>query len=451
MIVSQGVRLMVVGDSCLDVYVRGRVERCSPEAPVPVLLADATIERAVGGAAHAARCAVELGASTHLVSVVGDDPDGARLRDALQDSRMKYSSLATANDRPTTTKTRYLVGDHQLLRVDRELRAPVSKDIESELIWAIHLGPRPDAVLISDYAWGVVTGGVVEACCSFGVPVVADPKRVDLAHYSGATVIKPNAAELARSGHGAEHWRQQTGATLVVTRGAAGAEIWPHGTSHRLLKQSPPARPGGDAIGAGDAFAAALAIALGGGAELEVAVSYACRVGSAACGRRGTSPPTLEDVAEASGGGMEGWVTTAELRSLVGQWRNRGQTVAVANGCFDRLHSGHRALLSAASKVADRLVVLVDDNDSVRKLKGIGRPFNDISVRVAALTELSEVDAVAVFQTERLNTELDFIQPDVLVKGNDRELCDIVGRHSARRVLLVPRLPGISTTQEAAE
>jgi D-beta-D-heptose 7-phosphate kinase / D-beta-D-heptose 1-phosphate adenosyltransferase len=447
----------VVGDAMLDTYHFGESTRVSPEAPIPVVRVTRTIE-SPGGAANVARNLVHLEAAAGLVGVCGDDDEGRRLAALLLGLGIDARLMADA--RPTTRKLRAVVGHHQVARLDFEAGGPVPAAVEAALVAEIGSRvPRSSAIIISDYGKGVCTARVCSAtiagAAARGIPVVADPKGRDWERYAGATVITPNLAELgeavgerlandddavaragtaARARFGCEQLvvtRAERGMTLVT---AAGADHFPTEASQVF-----------DVTGAGDTAVAALTVALARGADITAAVRLANRAASLSVRRVGTATVSLAELAPAAGAAGK-LLTESELYERAAAARSSGRRVVFTNGCFDLLHRGHIALLERARELGDLLVVAVNGDTSVRALKGDHRPVNPLADRLAVLAALRCVDCLVAFDDETPRRLLEALRPDVLVKGGDYAIAEVVGREFAGATVVLPFEAGCSTT-----
>lgn len=465
----QGVRVLAVGDLMIDHFVHGVVSRVSPEAPIPVL-ARTGESRMLGGAGNVARNIAALGGRATLVALRGDDEAGDEASALLEREAMVEDGLVVAVARRTTTKTRFISGGQQLLRVDDEAIAPASLEGEERLIAKIRsLAAGQDAILLSDYGKGAVTPAVSEACVAAAratnVPLVVDSKARDLSRYGRADVVKPNAAELAHAtGLPTETDEEVEIAiasalktvdcrALVVTRAGKGLSVGERGAPVRHLRGRPAAVF--DASGAGDTALAALGLALGAGRSLSEAAELALCASSIAVQKAGTAVVSPEEVltADRQAGSVDRAATIAALDSavdLVAGWRRAGYSVGFTNGCFDILHGGHIACLDQARAWCDRLVVGVNSDRSVRALKGEGRPVHDLQSRVGVLAALRCIDLIIPFDEETPLALIKALRPDVLIKGADYSGREVVGREIVEAhggcVRLADYVEGHSTT-----
>ena len=463
--------VLVVGDAMLDRYVYGTVTRVSPEAPIPVI----AVEREVampGGAGNVVRNITALGASCAFVTVVGDDVAGSDLT-ALIGGQMKVEPwLLVQGGRQTTLKTRYIAGGQQLLRADRETTDPIHPKLAERLVRiAGEAMAACRAVVISDYRKGVLAGSsartIIAAANAAGRITVVDPKGPDYSRYTGADVITPNRRELAE----ASGMPTDTPEEVVA---AAEAMIAAHGFGAVLCTRSEDgmtlvrndgsithfaaeAQEVFDVSGAGDTVVATLAASLAAGLPIEVAARLANIAAGVVVGKIGTAvareAEMLAVLAPATGA-LRKVVTREEAAEQIERWRRRGWRIGFTNGCFDLLHPGHVHLLAQARGQCDRLVVGLNSDASVRRLKGATRPVQAEAARAAVLASLADVDLVTVFEEDTPEATLAALRPDVLVKGADYTIETVVGAEMVRgwggRVFLAELLPGNSTTATIA-
>ncbi|MGO9997807.1 MAG: D-glycero-beta-D-manno-heptose-7-phosphate kinase [Acetobacteraceae bacterium] len=461
-------RVLVLGDVMLDRYVSGSASRLSPEAPIPVLRP--TARRAtVGGAANVALNVATLGGQVALVGVIGDDAEGAELAQLLESSGI-VPHLVTAAGRPTTAKTRFMVGAHQLLRLDEETAAAIDESIAERVVqrFSYALGTA-NVVVLSDYAKGVLSDSVLRAvlaqCQSSDCMVIADPKRMDFASYRGATVLTPNEYEVrqatrieadddSEADRAGRRALDDTGcAAVLVTRSAKGLTL--------VRRDEPPmhlptrAREVADVSGAGDTLVAALAVALGAGAALPEAAMLANITAGIAVGKPGTATVSRNELLGVLH--LEDLVATNrkiaardEAVQRAAAWRAQGLRVGFANGCFDLIHPGHVRLLTEARSRCDRLIVGLNTDESVKRLKGPTRPLQNETARATVMASLAPVDMVVLFAEDTPLELIRVLRPAVLVKGADYSIDQVVGADLVQSwggtVLLVELQPGHSTT-----
>ena len=461
-------RVLVLGDVMLDRYVSGSASRLSPEAPIPVLRP--TARRAtVGGAANVALNVATLGGQVALVGVIGDDAEGAELARQLESSGI-VPHLVTAAGRPTTAKTRFMVGTHQLLRLDEETAAAIDDTTADRVIQRFSYALRTaNVVVLSDYAKGVLSDSVLcsvlAQCQSSGCMVIADPKRVDFASYRGATVLTPNEYEVrqatrieadddSEADRAGRRALDDTGcAAVLVTRSAKGLTLVRHDEPPLHLPTR--AREVADVSGAGDTLVAALAVALGAGAALPEAAMLANITAGIAVGKPGTATVSrnellgvlhLEDLVATN----RKIATRDEAVQRAAAWRAQGLRVGFANGCFDLIHPGHVRLLTESRSRCDRLIVALNTDESVKRLKGPTRPLQNEMARATVMASLAPVDMVVLFAEDTPLELIRALRPAVLVKGADYSIDQVVGADLVQswggNVLLVELQPGHSTT-----
>lgn len=470
---AAGQRVLCIGDVMLDRFIYGSVDRVSPEAPVPVLRL--TGQAAMpGGAANVARNLASLGLHPVLIGICGADETGRELVNAIEADKAVSANLVAVDDRPTTVKSRYVAGGHQLLRVDSEETRPIDASVAAAVVTQVEqaLEQGASAMLISDYAKGLLTDRLLAAllkqAAAHGIPVIADPKGRDFARYGAVDVLKPNASELAAAtglpvGDNAETEAALERAietlparAIVVTRAARGMSAICRGAP--VTHQAGRAREVFDVSGAGDTSLAALAAGIVGGASLEDAVSLAIAASGLAVGKAGTATVTAAELSAAlDGPGAAAHAGLQTLDAMIGQverWRTAGLRIGFTNGCFDILHPGHIRVFDQARARCDRLVVGLNSDASVSRLKGPERPVNDAVTRAAVLSGLSSVDAVVVFDEDTPLNLIELVKPDLLAKGGDYTRDTIVGAGivEARggEILIVPTLEGHSTTATIA-
>jgi D-beta-D-heptose 7-phosphate kinase / D-beta-D-heptose 1-phosphate adenosyltransferase len=464
--------VLCVGDLMLDEFVYGEVSRISPEAPAPVIAVQRS-ETDIGGAGNVARNIASLGARCIFVGLIGEDDAGKALKAALARESLIESVLVCDAGRPTTRKVRF-VSEHfstHMLRADWESAAPAAADIEQKLIDAIlPLLPRADIVLLSDYAKGTLTArvlrNVIDAARKLGKRVIVDPKSANLAIYRGATLLKPNAREFAEATRSrADSEKSISDAAqdvmqladceaVLVTQSERGMTLVPrHGEAIHVPGHPVKVR---DVSGAGDTVAAALALALAAGADWETALRMANAAAAVAVSKKGAAVVTSAELRRkilphAFLAAEEKIVATdAELDAQLKDWRKQDLRIGFTNGCFDILHPGHVKVLTAARGACDRLIVGLNSDASVKRLKGEGRPVQDQRARAEVLAALEAVDLVVVFEEDTPIKLITRIEPSVLVKGGDYTREQVVGHEIVEayggEVRLVDVLPGFSTT-----
>lgn len=465
----QGRTALVVGDLIFDSFVYGAVERVSREAPVPIL-AEKRRTAMLGGAGNLARNVASLGGSVRLVSVVGDDSEGAAASDLAREACGQDAALVTATGRHTPSKIRYVSNNQQMFCVDRDPDAPIPGESEDAVISAVKAAlAGADVVILSDYGRGVLTApviaAVIKAAKAAGVPVSVDPRGQDFTRYDGASVIKPNADELsletglpvtsdaeAETALKALKQRLPGAQALLVTRGAAGMALLDESGAVHHHRSRP--RSVFDVSGAGDTALAALSLGLAARLALPDAMALADMAAGAAVAKAGTAVVTPEEILRDAESGAEApdWrvLERDDAAALCGRWRESGLAVGFTNGCFDILHPGHLAVLRHAAAECDRLVVGLNSDASVARLKGPDRPINDAVTRAVMLASLEMVDRVVVFDEDTPQELIEALAPHVLIKGADYAPDTLPGaafiKANGGRVVLAPLVQGVSTT-----
>jgi D-beta-D-heptose 7-phosphate kinase / D-beta-D-heptose 1-phosphate adenosyltransferase len=462
-------RVLVVGDVMLDRYVYGAVDRLSPEAPIPVLKIDR--QRLMpGGAGNVALNVAALGGKATVVGLIGNDAAGQQLQQLLTMQAGVATALFVDDSRPTTEKTRFVAGRHQLLRADSEAVGAAGAAAAAALRRAVEDAvARCDVLVLSDYAKGALGDGVlgpaIAAAKRAGKPVIADPKSRDFGRYRGVDVLTPNQAELAAASQmpcadgataaaAAQASLKANGiGAMLVTRGEQGVTLVD--ATGEVSHFAAESREVFDVSGAGDSVLAAFALAVAAGARLDEAALLANLAGGIAVGKAGTAPVFRADVAGQLHAravlDTDAKVVAAESAvERVAAWRGRGLRVGFTNGCFDLIHPGHVALLSQARAACDRLVVGLNTDASVKRLKGPDRPVQNETARAIVLASLGAVDMVVLFDADTPVELIRALRPDVLVKGADYRVDQVVGGDIVQgyggRVLLADIVPGHSTT-----
>lgn len=467
-----GQTVLCIGDLMLDEFVYGEVSRISPEAPAPVIAARRS-ETNIGGAGNVARNVAGIGARCIFVGLIGDDEAGKVLQAALAREPRVEPMLVVDRSRPTTRKVRY-VSEHfstHMLRADWELAAPASDAIERQLIdTALAALPRADIVLLSDYAKGVLTArvirNVIDAAKKLGKRVIVDPKSANFAIYRGASLLTPNRKEFteasrSRAGSDAEIAVAARELMLLadceamlVTQSEHGMTLVPgEGAPIHVPAQPVKVR---DVSGAGDTVAAMLAVALAAGADWETALRCAAAGAAVAVGKQGTATVSLAELRRrilphASLTAEEKIaVSASDLDARVVDWRKQDLRIGFTNGCFDILHPGHVRVLTRARATCDRLIVGLNSDASVKRLKGEERPVQNERARAEVLAALEAVDLVVIFEDDTPIDLITRIKPAALVKGGDYTREQVVGHEIVEahggEVVLVDILEGFSTT-----
>ena len=440
--------VLVVGDVMLDRYVYGQVERISPEAPVPILTIDREISMP-GGAGNVVRNLTALGAAVAFISVVGDDQAGSDLTGLIGGQPNVEPWLLVQGGRITTLKTRYLSAGQQLLRADREETSPVQPRLAERLVRiARDAMAATTLTVLSDYQKGLLSGEVptqlIAAAREAGRPIIVDPKGPDYSRYAGADIIMPNRADLAEATGmrvdseaaivaAATALRQRHGfSAVVVTRGNDGVTLLDDSGARHFPAEAAEVY---DVAGAGDTAVATLAAALAARLDLPVAVRLANIAAGVVVGKVGTAVARESDLLAAlspQGSALRKIVSREAAIEHVQRWHHKGWRVGFTNGCFDLLHPGHLHLLEEAREACDRLVVGLNSDPSVRRLKGAGRPVQPEAARAAMLASLASVDLVTVFEEDTPEALIAALHPDMLVKGANYSLDQVVGADLVR-------------------
>jgi D-beta-D-heptose 7-phosphate kinase/D-beta-D-heptose 1-phosphate adenosyltransferase len=506
-------RVVVVGDVILDHYVTGTVSRVSPEAPVPVLRV--LSERSVaGGAANVAANVATLGGHVELLGVVGDDHAAKQLRNAMAAHPKLNCQFITDAHRPTPIKTRY-IGDHQqIVRVDQEDDNDIDVAAGAGLLAALQgCIATAGVVILSDYAKGMLTRqmtALMIACArKHNVPVLVDPKQLDLSHYAGATIITPNRKELEQATGlpcgtdseclaAASLARARAGADILLTRSEQGMSFFGGRASSanlaNLASLGIPASPSFpvemasgatdaasndtfddatveaihmptqarevfDVSGAGDTVMAAFGLAISVGLSTAGAMQVANAAAGLTVAKQGTATVSHSELTRTllTGSGIDApleiFADAEDLASRCREWRNAGHSIGFANGCFDLVHPGHIRLINSAAGACDRLVVALNSDASVKRLKGADRPLQDESARAEVMASLKGVAAVTFFDDDTPMSLIRMLQPDVIIKGSDYTEDQVVGgefvKSTGGRVHLVDLKAGHSTTKLA--
>lgn len=466
------VRVLCLGDVMLDRFVTGSARRISPESPVPVLSVTGSTTIA-GGSANVARNIASLGGQCTLIGVTGADAGGAELRRIVDETPGVVSMFLAAPSRPTTEKVRFVAQGQHMLRSDSEDSSPVAEEIEDAIIEQVVAAlPKHDVLVLSDYAKGVLTPRVirraVELATRRGAPIIVDPKTSNLARYDGATLVTPNLHEvwMATGIQGDDDASAVAAGRKVLADTNIGAVLVTRSEKGMTLVQRAgepvhiptAAREVADVVGAGDTVIAALSLVIGAGGALEEAAFIANAAAGVVVGKRGTATVSrAELIGELDRQSPpEGPPSTAKVVSRtdaaaqVAAWQRHGLAVGFTNGCFDVLHVGHVGILEFSRAHCDRLVVAVNADSSVKRLKGPSRPVNNEADRAQVIAALGAVDLVVVFDEDTPKELIEQLQPDVLVKGADYQVSEIVGADTvlARggQVLRFELVPGRSTT-----
>ncbi len=461
--------ILVVGDLMIDEYLWGEVDRISPEAPVQVVSVQDE-ELTLGGSGNVVNNLVALGARVSAVGVTGAGSNGKLLRDMLDELGVDTRGVITEPNRSTTKKTRIIADHQQVLRIDKETKSNISHQTwETVAQAAENIIPEVDVVLISDYGKGLITGQLLSqltrAARKHGKLTIADPKGLDFTKYSGVNVITPNKKEAALAAgveivddpslfEAGQRLLQKTGVDkLVITCGKEGMVYFePHSQPQKI---STKARQVYDVSGAGDTVLALLGLAVACDMSFKDGLTLANTGAGIVVGKVGTATVSKRELAAAlqltPDDIASKQIDLGELTSIVKDLRKKGKRIVFTNGCFDLLHVGHLKLLAASKQLGDILIVAVDDDDSVRQLKGPDRPIIRAGERVRIISGLDCVDHVILFSSRELDKLIDIARPDVLTKGSNYQSTEVFGREIVEghggRVELIPITEDVSSTQ----
>lgn len=461
--------ILVVGDLMIDEYLWGEVDRISPEAPVQVVSVQDE-ELTLGGSGNVVNNLVALGARVSAVGVTGAGSNGKLLRDMLDELGVDTRGVITEPNRSTTKKTRIIADHQQVLRIDKETKSNISHQTwETVAQAAENIIPEVDVVLISDYGKGLITGQLLSqltrAARKHGKLTIADPKGLDFTKYSGVNVITPNKKEAALAAgveivddpslfEAGQRLLQKTGVDkLVITCGKEGMVYFE--PQSQPQKISTTARQVYDVSGAGDTVLALLGLAVASGMSFKDGLTLANTGAGIVVGKVGTATVSKRELAAAlqltPDDIASKQIDLEELTSIVKDLRKKGKRIVFTNGCFDLLHVGHLKLLAASKQLGDILIVAVDDDDSVRQLKGPDRPIIRAGERVRIISGLDCVDHVILFSSRELDKLIDIARPDVLTKGSNYQSTEVFGREIVEghggRVELIPITEDVSSTQ----
>jgi D-beta-D-heptose 7-phosphate kinase / D-beta-D-heptose 1-phosphate adenosyltransferase len=452
----------------IDEYLWGETDRISPEAPVQIVEVNRE-EFTLGGAGNVIHNLVVLGAEVSAVGVVGVGYDGEILVDMLKKLKVNIKGIIKDSQRSTTRKTRVIASNQHVLRIDRETRKEISqntyeligKSLENQI-------PQIDIVLVSDYGKGTLIrpllSRLVEICKSNKKMIIVDPKGLDFKKYSGVTMITPNKKEASLASNieiTDDHSLSQAAILLLekvklekllITCGKDGMVLFEKNTNPYRIHTE--AKQVFDVSGAGDTVLAVLGLALATGANFQQAASLANTAAGIVVGKIGTATVTQKELASAmasDGIGMSfKYKEIFELKALVSELRKKGKHIVLTNGCFDLVHQGHIKVLAESKRLGDTLIIAIDDDMSVRKVKGPGRPIINQSNRVRILSALDSVDYVVVFSSDKLLSLIDIIRPDILTKGSNYTAEEVYGGQLVEKyggtVKLIPVTEHISSS-----
>jgi len=462
-------RLLVVGDLMIDEYVWGNVDRISPEAPVQVVAVNSE-DYTLGGSGNVVNNLVALGAEVSILGVVGTGRNSQQLLDKLSDLGSNTEGIIQEAGRPTTKKTRIIAEHQQVLRIDRETKKNISADTFASITaLAEKFIPNVDVILISDYGKGLITRQLIAKLVNFadtrGKIIIAAPKGLDFSKYAGITLLTPNKKEASLASGieivdeeslfsaGSRLLKKSDIGNLLITCGKDGMVFFEPGCKPFTI--STKAREVYDVSGAGDTVIAALGLGIAAGMSFKEAVALANTAAGIVVGKVGTATVARRELARALQHPTDERVSKhksiKELSELSRKLHNDRKRIVLTNGCFDLLHTGHIKLFAASKRLGDVMIVALDDDDSVARLKGANRPVISAAERVGILSALDSVDYVVVFATHELEQIIKSIRPDVLTKGSNYDSEEVEGweivENLGGRVELVPITEEISSSQ----
>ncbi len=461
-------RVLVVGDLMIDEYLWGEVDRISPEAPVQVIsVLDESFT--LGGAGNVVNNLAAIGAKVFAAGVIGTGRDGQTLIRKFDELGVDTRGVIREPERPTTRKTRVIAANQHVLRIDRETKTRISDKTFATLAGFLEeIIPEIDIILVSDYNKGLITESLLSKLIRMAGNqdkiVIADPKGLDFTKYSGVTMLTPNKKEAAlASGVEIEDEAGLLKAgqkiintigleKLLVTCGREGMVLIEKGADPCFIRAE--ARQVFDVSGAGDTVLAVMGLAVASGASFEDCAALANTAAGIVVGKVGTATVTKKELAGViSHQGdefSEKLKNLSECREIIRDLKNRNKKIVLTNGCFDFLHAGHVRLFSASKQLGDVLIVAIDDDESIKKLKGSGRPVIGERERVRILSALDMIDHIVVFSTDDLELLLETLQPDLLTKGSNYTSDEVNGREVVEqlggRVVLIPIAENISST-----
>ncbi len=469
-----GHRILCIGDLMLDRYVYGQVDRISPEAPIPVIH-EQRVTASLGGAGNVVRNIAALGGLVEIIGVTGNDQAGKDLAKEFKALSGVTATLISDSSRPTTQKTRYVAGSQQLLRADRESAKPITGEIEEQILAKLPAAIKSaKAVVLSDYIKGVLTPKIIAEVIRLAKKtkktVIVDPKGRNFARYKGATYLTPNRKELSEAVGSpiTSVADAETAARFLIRDFGIGAVLVKLGAEGVCLVRKDKsalhlhtkAREVFDVSGAGDTVIATLTLALTAGFDAAEAAELANTAGSIVVGKVGTAAVTRDEIAREFLQGEarmaeDKIVSFAAIADIAERWRKQGLKIGFTNGCFDLLHPGHISIIRQSRAACDKLVVGLNSDASVKRLKGKSRPVQNEAARSAVLASLADVDNIVIFGEDTPLKLIKTFRPDVLVKGADYTVDKVVGAKEVKswggKVVLAKLVQGQSTTKTIAK
>lgn len=460
-------KILVIGDLMLDEHIWSKVGRISPEAPVPV--AEVTkITHVPGGCGNVAANIAAMGGTPILVGLIGKDSSGEKLKSALKKANISTKYILQTAERPTILKSRVIAASQHVVRVDREKKEHISQNLYKRILLSIKkIVPRVDGIILSDYKKGILTPKVcreiISQAIKYKVPVSVDPKGKDYSRYKSVTIITPNVKEaqeasgikienendLAKAGK--VLLRKTNTKHILITRGKDGMSLFSRNGNHLHIPAVP--REVFDITGAGDTVISALTISLACKAQIKDVVYLANLAAAISVGKIGTQAVSKEEIIDAldeKDPGIRKIKTRKEIAKIIQRAREENAKIVFTNGCFDILHLGHVRYLREAKKLGDILIVGLNSDSSVKKLKGNSRPYIPQNERAEILASLEHVDYVTIFSELRPNRLIEIVKPDFHVKGGDYKMEELPERKIVKsfrgKIIIIPPLAGRSTT-----
>lgn len=462
-------KVLCVGDLILDHYVHGNIDRISPEAPIPVLKADDRNYNILGGCGNVARNICSANSKCHLISIVGNDNDGLKIREIIKEIKNLTFNLIIDKNRCTTKKTRYVCENQQILRVDNEIESPISKVLETKIIKLLKNKINDyDVIVLSDYNKGVLTDTLIKKIIKiaqhFKKILIVDPKKKDFSVYAGATFITPNFKELKSSINTFNINSKNNDDNLVIklskqiinkfkfkavitTRSSDGISVVTDVGSFFHLPSE--AKEVFDVSGAGDTVLAYLSTSISKGKSLESSVKISNIAAGLAVGKFGTSVVSIGEVDNIKQIKNIKVVTNQNLSKALKDY-DSNKIIGFTNGCFDLLHTGHISYLKSAKQKCDILILGLNSDESIKKLKGKNRPIVELKDRVEILSSFPFIDKIVIFDEVTPIKLIKRIKPNIIFKGKDYKKQDVVGFRESKkwqgRVILIDFIKNKSTT-----
>ena len=462
-------KVLCVGDLILDHYVHGNIDRISPEAPIPVLKADDRNYNILGGCGNVARNICSANSKCHLISIVGNDNDGLKIREIIKEIKNLTFNLIIDKNRCTTKKTRYVCENQQILRVDNEIESPISKVLETKIIKLLKNKINDyDVIVLSDYNKGVLTDTLIKKIIKiaqhFKKILIVDPKKKDFSVYAGATFITPNFKELKSSINTFNINSKNNDDNLVIklskqiinkfkfkavitTRSSDGISVVTDVGSFFHLPSE--AKEVFDVSGAGDTVLAYLSTSISKGKSLESSVKISNIAAGLAVGKFGTSVVSIGEVDNIKQIKNIKVVTNQNLSKALKDF-DSNKIIGFTNGCFDLLHTGHISYLKSAKQRCDILILGLNSDESIKKLKGKNRPIVELKDRVEILSSFPFIDKIVIFDEVTPIKLIKRIKPNIIFKGKDYKKQDVVGFRESKkwqgRVILIDFIKNKSTT-----